>query len=281
MRSPWRIAAAVLVLVLVAGIGVGFGWHSREPRVGGKTLGEWLEQYYASSTPGDLFRGGTGTTMNPAESSAARQAILKIGTNGIPALLARVRSVDSPTHVRILEIVHRVPWIPLKLSSAATRRNRADWGFALLGEDGRTAVPELTALLSDPDPDVRGTAARCLGHIGAPAESAIPEMLRLLSERNQGTPILSAMDGLAEIRLRPDLVVPVMIEFIHGNRTSWNYSLPALQVLRAYGSNAAPAVPAIQAFLLAHPDGGRQYLALNALERIDPAAAKHVQALSP
>lgn len=279
MRSPWRIAAAILVLV--AGIGAGFGWHSREPRIDGKSLGQWLEQYFTSSTPGDPFRVGPGNTMNPAESSEARQAILKIGTNGIPALLARVRSIDSPTYLRILETVQRVPWIPLKLSSAATRRNRADWGFALLGENGRAAVPELTALLSDPDPDVRGTAARCLGHIGAPAESAIPEMLRLLSERDQGTPILSAMDGLAEIRLRPDLVVPVMIEFIHGNRTSWNYSLPALQVLRAYGSNAISAVPAIQAYLVANPDGGRQFVALNALERIDPEAAQHVQTPSP
>lgn len=279
MRSPWRIAAAILVLVMA--IGVGFGWQSREPRVGGKTLGEWLEQYYTSSTPGRLVGSGPGTTNNRAAASEARQAILKIGTNGIPALLARVRSIDSPTYLRILDTVQRVPWMPLKLSSAATRRNRADWGFVLLGGAGQTAVPELTALLSSPDPQVRSTAARCLGHIGAPAESAIPAMLLLLSERNQGIPILSAMDGLAEIRLRPDLVVPAMIEFIHGDRTSWNYSSPALQVLRAYGSNAISAVPAIQAYLVDNPDGGQRDLAFNALERIDPEAAKQLRTPSP
>lgn len=162
------------------------------------------------------------------------------------------------------------------LPYAERRRNRADWGFAILGPLGKPAMPELIALLQHHDSGVRRTAARCLGHIGPEAEVAVPAILPLLSERNTGLPILAAMDALGEIHRMPEVVVPAMLAFLQGSRAEWNYASPAMSVLRAYGAQATSAVPAIEAYLV-HADADKRNNALNALNQIDPeAAARHI-----
>lgn len=73
--------------------------------------------------------------------------------------------------------------------AAARRRTRRPGGVgrahaaALLGDAGHVAaVPDLIALLSDRDPEVRRAAVRSLGKLGAP--EAVPHLLAALHARN-------------------------------------------------------------------------------------------------
>lgn len=243
-----------------------WGWRQSDPWCRGKTLGAWLDQYYdASISP------GRSSPQGAQKREEALAVIREIGTNAIPSLVSRVRAHDSSAYKRFILLMRKQSFIKLDLQGEHLR-NRADGGFSILGSIGKPAIPELIALLRNDDPGVRCTAARCLGHIGPDAEVAIPTLLRLLDERNNGLPILAAMDALRDIHGKPDVVIPAMAEFLNGNRKEWNYSSPAMTVLRAYGAQAASAVPAIEIYLN-HPDADKRYNADSALNAIDPAAA--------
>ena len=86
------------------------------------------------------------------------------------------------------------------------------------------------------------------------------------------------MDALREIHGQAELVIPAMVEFLSGSRAGWNYSTPAMSVLRAYGPRATSAVPAIEPYLT-HQDSDKQQAANAALTAIDPIeAARAVRA---
>ncbi len=72
----------------------------------------------------------------------------------------------------------------------------AYWGAVLaadLGPKAASAVPELTALLADPEHEVRLQAAIALGEIGPESAAAVPELVRLLeSDEVQGVRFAAA-----------------------------------------------------------------------------------------
>lgn len=237
----------------------------------GKSLGEWIEDYYDAT----IHYGKEPRSMDRIRT--ARQAVLKIGTNGIPALLDRVHSRDSRIYQGLLKLLQNHPQALLKLPSAERRRLQGMWGFSILGEDGRAAVPALTALLTDRDPGVRSSAAMSLGYLRSEAEPAITGMLALLSDDSHGMTIHATLMGLREIGRRPDLVVPVLIPFIRADRNGVGFLKPALDVLSVYGTNAAAASPALQDFLRTNTVPGHRYNAFLTLEAIDPPAAKRLR----
>lgn len=101
------------------------------------------------------------------------------------ALLSKVRGEAYPILVSLLErrgLPDRAA-LDLRSRSAARRATAAE----VLGNVGhRQSVTALTALLGDPDPDVRTVAARALGRIGDP-DSALP-LLRSLAGRRPVPP---------------------------------------------------------------------------------------------
>ena len=255
----------VLLLVVATAVGCGLTWTwwpVAEPVLRGKSLGAWVEQYYDVRVAG-----GSGEDALRRKADA-QVAIREIGTNALPALLRSVAAHDSEIHQRLNSWIKKIPLLKLDPKTAELRRNRADWGFSVLGPLGHAGIPELTTLLQHPDPGVRGTAARCLGHIGPGAEAAIPAILPLLAERNQGLVILNAMDALQNIHQQPELVVPVMLEFLEGSRTEWNYSVPAMNVLSQYKRQATSAIPALKRYLN-HAETDKRNAAYNALNYID------------
>ena len=57
--------------------------------------------------------------------------------------------------------------------------------LAGIGEEASEAVPRLTRLLSDNDPDVRRYAAKALRKIGAAASSAVPALERATQDNDE------------------------------------------------------------------------------------------------
>jgi HEAT repeat protein len=67
-------------------------------------------------------------------------------------------------------------------------RRQAALVLARIGPDAADAVPELTALLDDPEQGVRKAAARALGQIGPAAADAVPALMRQLVQPKPAMP---------------------------------------------------------------------------------------------
>ena len=60
---------------------------------------------------------------------------------------------------------------------------------------------------------MRSVAARCLGEIGPLAGSALPRLLKALSDKDARVRIWAVID-LGQIPGQPDVVVPALVEFL-------------------------------------------------------------------
>ncbi len=65
--------------------------------------------------------------------------------------------------------------------------------LARIGPDAAAAVPDLIELLQDPHPQVRRAAVRALGQIGPQAGAAVPALLQLLDTDSAATPTRDRM----------------------------------------------------------------------------------------
>lgn len=79
--------------------------------------------------------------------------------------------------------VPAVPSVTVMLSDPNPEiRMRAANILAQIGSDGRSAVPELIKRLRDDDPAVRKAAANALGQMGPAAADAVPALMRAAIE---------------------------------------------------------------------------------------------------
>src|SRR5471030_2278527 len=85
LKRPHRIVRPV-ILTLTLGTVVVFLWPAREPVHHGRTLSDWLPDYYGQAW---IVRLGA---VNPPTD----EAIQHIGTNAIPQMLRRIVAYDSP-----------------------------------------------------------------------------------------------------------------------------------------------------------------------------------------
>jgi HEAT repeat protein len=72
-------------------------------------------------------------------------------------------------------------------------------GLSLHGEAAKEAAPRLTALLDSPDALVRRQAALALGKVGAAARASVPSLVKLLNHDDWSTRRQAAL-ALADIR---------------------------------------------------------------------------------
>ena len=158
----------------------------------------------------------------------------------------------------------------LKAASTAAERTRMLYAIGEFGPDGAAAAPELTAALSDADPDVRSAAASSLAKIGAGSESTIQALIRVLQDPEPRVRILA---GLALKSIGPNAApaVPTLIAALKG--TELTVRLAAAQALGAIGAKAEPAVPALAAILADKNEGRFMFrTAMIALGQMGPAA---------
>jgi hypothetical protein len=175
-----------------------------EPVYGGKSLGEWLKTHDADGN----------------FSKEAEDALRQIGTNAIPALLARLVYVQPPYGLRAFEInIDAVtgfivlgdqakPILPeLQVLMDGTNKNVVLLAMLAASGTGSNAIPLLTKGLTNQFADVRNEAANTLCQSFAkkfPAQcrQAIPLLVKLLNNpdpyvRGNATNVLKEIDPTA------------------------------------------------------------------------------------
>jgi len=207
------LGVAVLFLIL----------SPKEPKYQGRTLSQWLVSYDPAATPE--------ARREPEE------AILHIGTNGLPLLLQWIRSQDPDRlsqirrAARFRRVVNSMP-IPATLRKRLLedqrwlRFKRATDALAALGPVAAPAIPELTHLLNSTNDDFVNKAAFVLPHLGP---DALPPLMAVLTN------------------------IPVPTR-----------SIIAARYMHYLGTNAAPAVPVLVK-CIDDPDFGLRQFALYSL----------------
>ena len=101
------------------------------------------------------------------EQDAAKDALGRIGSAAVPALVNALHDPDPTVRLKAVEVLGR------------------------MGDDAAPAVPDLIRLLDDPNPDVQKSATRTLGRIGPAANAAVPALMQKLfaSPEPAGAPV--------------------------------------------------------------------------------------------
>lgn len=292
-----------------------------EPEYDGRTLTEWLYPTEPDFEwiPNDLYghihdeflaqleSGEPWTSPKaPAEiaspdGSPQRGALRSMGTNAFPWLLDWMASRPRPTE-RLREFVHRKFALPLfhpgGLSPVERRHVAAFDGFAELGALAEPALPALSNLLNQPNPDlplawaiartgpkgiailtnalthqrrdIRDLAALSLGLEGSAATSAVPALLTLIDRGEASYHVLGA---LGRIGCEPARAAPVLmrhLERIASGDADDPFSMTVL-LLGLCGDPARAAVPRLLA-LYEQADPAERASIRQALNRIEPSA---------
>ena len=263
MRKRVYIALGVVLVALVGVIGWQ-GLREREPVYQGKPLSLWLVQYgrnHWEARNGELDK-------------QAEAAIRQIGPNAIPHYLKMMASRESPLKLKLMSLV------PTRLQTRFPMRNLDDYrfggacGLIALGEDAKSSVPALTALLNDADPEVRHAALFALRYLGPEAADTQQWLIECLKDPRftmQG----DAKLVLSELRQNPERAIPILVKFLDESQNAQDSLMicaNAIWLLGQFGPEAKPAVPSLLRLLDDAHEGIRFY-ATNALNQIDPEAA--------
>jgi hypothetical protein len=117
-----------------------------EPSYKGRPISFWLDQFTSS--------------RSASERSQAQLAITRIGTNGLPVLLAMIGKRDSKPRGALQNFMERQSVGHLR--SAAEYHLMARNGFCVLGHTASPAEPQLAKLSRDQDPDISTMAGAAL-----------------------------------------------------------------------------------------------------------------------
>jgi hypothetical protein len=158
--------------------------------------------------------------------------------------------------------------------------SRVEWVrfIGYFGPDAASAVPDLTAALTDDSPVVRSAAAQSLAEIGPMAAAAIPSLAKALSDSNPHVRDLAAI-ALRTMGPKAAVAVPELTQALND---PVNYvRAPAAEALGAIGPGAGSAVPSLAARLLLNNEEGLVATSIAyALGDIGPAAKEALPALT-
>lgn len=288
-KSSRVVLFVVVSIVLIIAVVVS---SNREPQFQGVALSVWVERVHAG-------RGEEAT-------AEAEDAVREIGADGIPFLIGKVRSLNSPLKSKVL------PWL------AQRGLLRFDWGkefeasykagsvLQLLGPTAAPAIPSLVRLL----PKQPYLSASILAAIGpefgrnAAATEAVPLLIERLNGREpdlrdavmgalraagaKAIPALLAATHHSDELVRQrsvillgsigakDKAIPVLVPLLHDKVS--NVRLAAAIALSRFGTNASFAVPEMRKLL--HDDDSLTVIgAASALAKLDSNAHDAIEAL--
>ena len=235
MNNRVRVVIGFL-LASVLGLLVWRAPGPREPFFEGRSLTSWLERHVPTSAADPPY--------NSPGWKKADEALLRIGTNGIPTLLKMIRAKDPPLlMLKLLETARRHRWMGINYRYASSRQEEAEYAFKVLGTNAVPAVPELIKIYEENvSASSRMCAALALGHIGRGAQAAVPVFLRHFTHTNADVRYY-AVSAMMSIGGEPNVVVPALASALKDSdvRVRWN----TLVALSNFGSRARSAVPEI------------------------------------
>ena len=258
-RVKLFIASALAIVGILAATGYFWRPARREPVYHGKTLTKWLKQLDDGQAFG--ISSGALPSPTPAQIEAAK-AIHTMGRDALPLLMQDIHASPAPDSFRIK--FHR--WLDSHASGVLGR------GFSF---------GDLTA-----EDRIRWRAAQGLAALGAIAESAVPELKRLLYTNYFHSSIKEAAYVLAAVG--PEGVEILTNGVRLGEEWSGMCAIWALGQHPAAGTNVIPfligatsspsegtACGAIQVLGLFHTDGEHVIPALtNALVSPNPSVRR-------
>jgi hypothetical protein len=152
---PEPLRRFILIAILVAAILLTWlvisALPPKEPSYKGRTLSQWLLPYSI-----DMGRDSIEDPERVRLRAEATEAMHAIGTNAIPTLLTWLQSKDSPESLlklKMLSFLRRHHLIRIHHLDPYYKGIMAKYGFALLGNDARTAVPALVQIGNDTNYD--------------------------------------------------------------------------------------------------------------------------------
>ncbi len=154
-------------------------------------------------------------------------------------------------------------------------RNRVAFALRNIEPKTEAAIAPLIAALKDDFDPVRNGAAQALGSMGPMAKAAVEPLIPLLQDKAGFVPSAAAT-ALGNIRAEPRKAVPALILALKRDDTSLRWA--CLDALGKFGPDAKEAVPAILPLLKERDFRG---FAADALNKIDPEAAKKAGVLEP
>ena len=211
-----------------------------------------------------------------------QEAVRAAGTNAVPVLLRFLQAHDSMLKIRLLELAVKQPLFKVHFVDDYTWQEAGALGFGALTNRAAFAVPELLRIFElKISSHSQQSVADSLGSIGPDARMAVPTLLR---ETGGSDPYVqrSAFAALADIHADPDAVVPVLIKGLQ-NRY-WVIQYNSAEGLGNFGPAAKSAVPALVGLIKTSVPGTQSAIpevrqaALEALKKIDPAAAEKLSA---
>lgn len=242
------ISLTALLLAGLATLIVGFVYFGspREPSYQGKSLSDWIVPFCRQTTNGVIAPGGPQVFQ---ELQPVRNAVSQMGTKAVPLLIAKLNYRESALHQKIRDLADKQPIAGLRLDNPQVRQIRAIRALAVLGPQGRAAIPALSAQINDPV--LSQHAIYALAGMGS-------EGIRVLVDRytNASAPArIEIALSLTDSIYRGENATPI------GNRTSVGmvvdglgriagdttapYRIPAIMRLGAFGAAASNAVPAL------------------------------------
>lgn len=294
------LAVSLAVLLLAS--------RDREPWYEGRSYTDWLAAY-------DLDCRESEDPVEPQ--TPAYWALRDIGTKAIPTLLKWVEHEPHPLRNRLRPLVQKLPDFVAGNSYVTrlvqdpypgARAYNTSLAFFVLGSNANYAIPALTRLMNNPSSEYDGIVAalclaeigpaalpplmsaaanpqtRCripavaaLGQMGSNALPAVPLLVECLTGTNQ-TVAESAAQSLCILRLRPDIVFPILTNRLH-------YLSPGAREFAAeWLGEFETTRPLSRSLLLGALGDPEQYVAeraTDALKKIAPEALTNAPAQVP
>lgn len=266
---------APFLLLLLALVNPRVTQDDDDPVLQGRTLMSWVKDLHSSHPekrlPALAVMGALGPKARPQLPYLARiarddkkgetrvalaQALGNIGgEDAFAVLLLMQEDQDANVRAVVAAAQHKVcPTPSSRIRALVTARLYGEndvrlAAYAAFGQFGpkKEAVPDLIELLADDEQGKRRAACEALQHFGPEGEEAVPALAKMLTNRQTR---LNATVALGEIKRRPEIVVPALIElFTAGERLHRQERQAIVRTLRKYGPQAAPALPMLRKVL--------------------------------
>jgi HEAT repeat protein len=169
----------------------------------------------------------------------ARDALRHIGRDALPQIIRDLKSRDPSLRYRLSKWANDHHLIKIVPVSPDVRRNRAERACAAIGPDAKAAVPILTGLLNEPDPDYG--VAITLARIGG--SEAVSALINSYDNTKASAQLRTEVAGaLGQCPSNP-AVVPALVRCLHDTDSDVRaYAAFSLGNLREQPAAAVPAL---------------------------------------